>query len=113
MENIIKDYILYDNKIKELYKNISKYKNIKTKLESKIINYIKTNNIKKIQLPKEDIKYTISQHKIPITKSVIYQQINTYFNGSKSQSDKIINFIYNNRDIVQKEMLKRICKKKQ
>lgn len=110
-ENNLKEYIqkLLDiEKEEEKYKNIiSKLKKEKDNVNTSVIDFLEKNNItnKDIIFGDKKIKYSLMKTQDTITKKLIEERLKVYLN-SDSKGIEATNFIYSDRHINQKAVIK-------
>jgi hypothetical protein len=116
----IKEWISIDNNIMNIEDEIEPLKVKKNKLqkikkdkENTILEYMKTNNITNNDIVLNDgkLKYYNSKSTEPISKKLVTEKINEYFKDNKLEGDKLLDYIFNNRDKKIIPVLKRVIQK--
>lgn len=116
----IKEWISIDNSIMNIDDEIEPLKIKKNKLqkikkdkEYIILEYMKKNNITNNDIVLNDgkLKYYNSKLTEPISKKLITEKINEYFKNNKLEGDKLLDYIFNNRDKKVIPVLKRVIQK--
>jgi len=101
-------------KLIELDEEEQRYKNLLNEIKDKkeeisdiVMNMIVTNNIqeKDIILGEKKVKYTTSRTQENITKKLINDKLEQYFNDKK-KAYEATQFIYDNRNVITKNLLK-------
>ena len=119
IKNEIKDYIKYDNYIKEYELKISKIKKIRKKKKDFITEFLKNHNSnsKSIKAGNSILKLKETNTKSSLTQKFLKESITNYFktyyknlNDHKciEISENILDFINNSRKTNKKILLKRI-----
>ena len=108
-KNEIKNYVLYDDKIKKYNKELKKLRQEKDKLEKNIINYMNKNDMNNtiINLHNGD-KLSIGQSKKTesLSKQYILNKLTEYL-GSNKDAIKIVDYLYSKRIITMNNSIKR------
>jgi hypothetical protein len=116
----IKEWISIDNNIMNIEDEIeplkvkkNKLQKIKKEKENTILEYMKTNNITNNDIVLNDgkLKYYNSKSTEPISKKLVTEKINEYFKDNKLEGDKLLDYIFNNRDKKIIPVLKRVIQK--
>lgn len=116
----IKEWISIDNNIMNIEDEIeplkikkNKLQKIKKEKENTILEYMKTNNITNNDIVLNDgkLKYYNSKSTEPISKKLVTEKINEYFKNNKLEGDKLLDYIFNNRDKKIIPVLKRVIQK--
>jgi hypothetical protein len=109
--NIIKDWVKLDNEIRKLQSEILSRKKEKSKLSIQLIDVMKQNEIDCFDLKDGQILYTKKNVKKPITKKVLLNILNKYYNGDYMKASEVNDFILNNReDVVHESIVHKIDK---
>ena len=103
----IKEWVKMDNEIRTLSKELSRRKNDKKKISTKLMETMKTNNIDCFDLNDGQICYTKKNIKKPITKKALMGILSTYYNGDITKAVELNNYIIDNREEVVKETIER------
>lgn len=103
----IKEWVKMDNEIRTLSKELSRRKNDKKKISTKLMETMKTNEIDCFDLNDGQICYTKKNIKKPITKKALMGILSTYYNGDITKAVELNNYIIDNREEVVKETIER------
>jgi hypothetical protein len=103
----IRDWIVYDNEIRELNKGIRERKGKQTRLSQAIMETMKQNEIDEFNVAGGKLMYNKKTMKKPITKSTLTGILAKYYEGDMSQAITMNNYIMANREEVVKETLQR------
>ena len=107
LSKIIKDWVNIDNEIKILQKEIKDRRNNKKILTNSLIEIMKTNEIDCFDINNGKIMYSKNNVKKPITKKHLLNCLSKYFDdGSGINSDNVVQFILDNREIVIKDNIR-------
>jgi len=100
-------YINYDHTLTQLNEKVRKLREVKNNLEKKIIFYIKQHKLEKdkYKIGDENISYSIQKNKENITKEYLRTSLEKYFKDKK-KAEECLKFVWNNREIEEKEYLK-------
>ena len=104
---LIKDWIMTDNEIRELNKQAKQRKDKLKKVSENLINTMKENEIDEFNVKDGKIMYSKTSVKKPITKKNLMSILSKYYKGDISQAVEVNNFILENREEVVKETIKR------
>ena len=105
----------YKKEIDQINLHIKKYhdriKNLKVNsdnIEKKLVKYMQNNNMnsKKIIIENNSITFQESKRSESISKKYLLEKLEKYFKNKK-EAEKIVDFIYNSREITTKYVLKR------
>ena len=99
MDNNIKNWLLLDNKIKELNQNICELREKKNNYKNDIYNYINSNNLNNatIKIGNSYLKFVEIKQNTPLTYKFLIEALNNCL-SNESDIEKIINYIKTNRD---------------
>jgi hypothetical protein len=103
----IRDWIVYDNEIRELNKGIRERKAKQTRLSQAIMETMKQNEIDEFNVAGGKLMYNKKTMKKPITKSTLTGILAKYYEGDMSQAITMNNYIMANREEIVKESLQR------
>jgi DNA-binding protein Fis len=107
LSKIIKDWVSIDNEIKILQKEIKDRRNNKKILTNSLIEIMKTNEIDCFDINNGKIMYSKNNVKKPITKKHLLNCLSNYFDDvSGINSDNVVQFILDNREIVIKDNIR-------
>ena len=107
----IKSWLLSDEKIKSLQKEIRIIKKNKKVLEANLMNIMKNNGVDEIDTNNYKIIYSKKTVKKSITKKYLKNILAQYFKNNINKAEEIENYIQNNREEVIKENIKKEIKK--
>lgn len=110
IENI-KEWLISDEKIKDLQKQIRTIKKNKKILESNLLHIMKNNNVEEIDTNNYKIIYSKKTVKKSITKKYLKNILVQFFKNNIEKAEEIENYIQNNREEVIKENIKKEIKK--
>jgi len=110
VENI-KEWLISDEKIKSLQKQIRLIKKNKKNLENNLMHIMKDNNLEQIDTNNYKIIYSKKIVKKSITKKYLKNILAQYFNNNIEKATEVENYIQNNREEVIKENIKKEIKK--
>ena len=107
-ENNIKQWVLYDNKIKELNESLKSYREKKNTLSTNIISYVNDEKIKNsvVKISDGRLKFTTIKTYNPLTFKFIEECLKEIIKD-ESQVDKIITHIKEKRETKYVEEIKR------
>ena len=103
----IRDWVRLDNEIRLLQKEECKRKNAKKALSSSLIEVMKLNDIDCFDINDGQILYNKKNVKKPITKKVLLEVLQKYYNGDLLKALEVNDFILNNREETIKESITR------
>ena len=110
VENI-KEWLISDEKIKNLQKQIRLIKKNKKNLENNLMHIMKDNNLEQIDTNNYKIIYSKKVIKKSITKKYLKNILAQYFNNNIEKATEVENYIQNNREEIIKENIKKEIKK--
>ena len=102
---LVRDWVKYDNEIRQLQKEIAVRKKEKTRMSSVLIDIMKQTNTGCYELKNGVLMYSIKNVKKPMTKKVLFDVIQKYYNGDSIKAAQLNEFIMNNREEVVQEKL--------
>ena len=102
MQNIMK------NKMKPYQNKIQLLKDRSQKLETTLVNYMEHNglNNKKITIDDKTVECQTSQRSAPLSKDYIHKKLEELFHD-REKTIRTVDYIYDNREITNKLILKR------
>jgi len=102
MQNIMK------NKMKPYQNKIQLLKDKSQKLETTLVNYMEHNglNNKKITIDDKTVECQTSQRSAPLSKDYIHKKLEELFHD-REKAIRTVDYIYDNREITNKLILKR------
>lgn len=108
----VKSYINYDEKIKHYNKELAKLRKARSERESSIITYMNKNNMKDTAIKIStggSLELCQSRRTTPMNKNYILSKLTTLY-GSEKDAQKVVDYLYANRDIKYTDSLKRKSK---
>ena len=107
----LKKWVKYEKEIKKLNASIKEYRKLKNELSPDIIKYMGKKNKELLSINSNyQIKYTNKEYFQGINKKFVNSKINEYTKNS-DLSNKITEYIYNQRETKQRTNLSIIIKK--
>ena len=106
LKSKVREWVKTENEIKSLQKEINKRKKEKTVLSCELIQVMRTNGIDNLDIQNGQICYSKKTTKKPINQKTLLNLLSQYFDGNEDQAIKIGQYVYDNREEVQKETLK-------
>ena len=116
IQDNVKNFIKYDNNIKDIEKKLREYRKIRNSYSSNIIEFIVNNNNKTLKIGSDFLKYQEINSMTSLTQSFIKNSIKEYFNINYTRmspediqilSENIYNHIITSRKNNKKFILKR------
>ncbi len=111
----IKQWVQYDDIIKDTNNKLKIYRKKKTELGTSIQNYMKKNNIENNDINITGggkLRYKTTAKLIPVNREYIYKRLVEYFGGNTEKAEKLVDFIYEDREKVMGSILSRTRPKK-
>jgi hypothetical protein len=102
---VVKEWVQYDNEIRSLQKEVTKRKDEKKKLSPLLIEMMRNNEIECLDIKDGQLCYTKKNTKKPVSKKLLMTILSKYFNGDVLQASKLNEFITENREVSEKEMI--------
>ena len=106
IENV-KDWITIDNNIKEMQKKMKAYRKEKKALTEKLVDVMKENEIDCFDIQNEQLQYTRTKTKAPLSKKHLLSSLMTFFENDKATVEKLGTFILDSRQEKIRENIKR------
>ena len=106
----IKEWIRFDNEIRNLNKEIRDRKTQMTKISQNLMSTMKDNNIDEFNVKEGKLIYSKKQVKKPITKKYLTDVLLKYYKGDDEQATELNSFINENREATVKETIRRQVK---
>ena len=103
----IKQWIQYDNEIRTLQQEIKTRKKAKEDLNKNLINIMKDQDIDSFNINNGSLELKRTTTKKPITKKMLQNLLNNFFQGNAEKSDQLHQYIHENREISVKENIVR------
>lgn len=99
MENNIKNWLLLDNKIKELNQKINELREKKNSYKNDIYQHITNNNLNHatIKIGNDYLKFVETKQQAPISYKFLIQALNNCLTD-ENDIEKIMNYIKTNRE---------------
>lgn len=102
---LLKKWVKIDEEIKQLENKIKSLNSRKKKINPILENYMKQNNLNKININQNyNLNRVEKDYYKPINKSYIIDTLKSMIENEEKRN-KIVNYIYSNRDIVTKDLL--------
>ena len=106
--NIIKEWILIDDKLKELQNKMKELKNKKKTLTTSLLSIMKENEIDCFDINSGKIVYCKNKTKAALSKKTLLETLEKYFDGREDIDVVAVrDFVLNNRQIKLQENIKR------
>jgi hypothetical protein len=106
---LVKEWVKYDNDIRKLQKEISNRKKERAILSHDLMNIMKETNTGCYELKNGVLMYSIKNVKKPMTKKVLFEVLQKYYNGDVIKAEQLNEFIMNNREeMVQEKLVRKI-----
>lgn len=103
----VKDWVRIDNEIRQLQKEISTRRLDKKRMNTLLMDTMKSNDIDCFDLNDGQICYTKKNIKKPINNKILLDILTKYYNGDLDQASEINNYIKENRTEITKENISR------
>lgn len=103
----VKEWVRIDNEIRQLQKEISTRRQDKKRMNTLLMNTMKSNDIDCFDLNDGQICYTKKNVKKPINNKILLDILTKYYNGDLNQASEISNYIKENRTEITKENITR------
>jgi hypothetical protein len=103
----VKEWVRLDNEIRQLQKEVSNRRKEKQKLNTTLMDTMKSNKIDCFDLNDGQICYTKKNVKKPINNKVLLDILTKYYKGDLTQAAEINDFIKENRNEITKENITR------
>jgi hypothetical protein len=101
--NNIKTWVQLDNEIKTLQSEMKTRKKNKETLSQQLIETMKSNNIDSFDINNGSLEYKKKTMKKPISKKMLLNVLNNFFEGNQDQSEALQKYIHDNRETTTKE----------
>lgn len=106
---LVKEWVKYDNDIRKLQKEISNRKKERAILSHDLMNIMKETNTGCYELKNGVLMYSVKNVKKPMTKKVLFEVLQKYYNGDVIKAEQLNEFIMNNREeMVQEKLVRKI-----
>lgn len=94
---IIKEWLSIDDEIEKLNKALRERKKKKKELQEFITNFMKSKEIPHFNLNDGQLILTETKQKKPLSKALLVNLCNKYFNNNTHQANNLVDFIQDNR----------------
>lgn len=103
--SIIKEWIKNDNEIREIQKIQNDKKKEKQKITENLIQIMKQHDVDVFDINDGKLQYCKKNIKKPISKKMLLQLLSDYFKEDTNKAFEVNDFILNNRQETEKEMI--------
>ena len=103
---LIKNWITYDEKIKQLQKEIANNRKEKKVLTEKLTQIMKSNNIDEFDINKGKLVYNKVKTKAPLSKKHLLTSLTKFYKNDNEMVEELTNFIMESREEVTKDQIK-------
>lgn len=103
---LIKNWITYDEKIKQLQKEIANNRKEKKVLTEKLTQIMKSNNIDEFDINKGKLVYNKVKTKAPLSKKHLLTSLNQFYKNDNEMVEELTKFIMESREEVTKDQIK-------
>lgn len=107
----VKLWLKLDDDIKTLNEAIKERKTKKNEITPRLLDFMEKHEINDLNTNEGHLKFQKSLRSKPLSKKYLMDRLGFYFKNN-SKSEKIVNFLYNNREKTETTNLKRIHPKK-
>ena len=104
-------WLKLDDDIKKLNEAMKERKNKKNEITPKLLDFMENHNINDLNTNDGNLKFQKSLRSKPLSKKYLINRLGDFYK-SIEKSEKIVNFIYNNREKTEISNLKRVYPKK-
>jgi|UniRef100_A0A6C0DX99 hypothetical protein len=101
----VKEWVKLDNDIRALQSEINSRKKRRTQMSTQLMKTMKETNTDCFELKNGVLLYSVKNVKKPITKKVLFDILNKYYNGDFMKASELNDFILENREEITKESL--------
>lgn len=105
LKNTIQHWVRNDNEIRALNMELAKRKKLKKQYTDKLIQQIKKTEIETVDIKDGYISCITKSQKKPITQKFLYDILNKYYKGDIEKTENVNNFIKDNREITNKDVI--------
>jgi hypothetical protein len=109
----VKEWVAVDEDMKQLQSVMREKRKKKKELNDVLINIMKQNEIECFNTKNGKLLYSVSKTKKSITKKMLFETLQKYFNNDDDKVNEVASFILENRDECVKETIKRKDGKKE
>ena len=107
----VKTWLKLDDDIKTLTDAIKERKSKKTEITPKLLDFMEKHNINDLNTNDGHLKFQKSLRSKPLSKKYLLDRLGFYFK-SEMKGEKVVNFIYNNREKSETSNIKRVYPKR-
>lgn len=107
----VKTWLKLDDDIKTLTDAIKERKSKKTEITPKLLDFMEKHNINDLNTNDGHLKFQKSLRSKPLSKKYLLDRLGFYFK-SDMKGEKVVNFIYNNREKSETSNIKRVYPKR-
>ena len=107
----VKTWLKLDDDIKTLNDAIKERKSKKNEITPKLLDFMEKHNINDLNTNDGHLKFQKSLRSKPLSKKYLLDRLGFYFK-SEMKSEKVVNFIYNNREKSETSNIKRVYPKR-
>ena len=107
----VKLWLRLDYEIKKLNDAIKERKNKKKEITPKLLDFMENHNINDLNTADGNLKFQKSLRSKPLSKKYLLDRLGDFYKNHQ-KGEKVVNFIYNNREKTEISNLKRVYPKK-
>jgi len=107
----VKTWIKLDDDIKTLNDAIKERKEKKKEITPKLLEFMEKHDINDLNTNEGHLKFQKSLRSKPLSKKYLLDRLGFFFR-SENKGEKVVNFIYNNREKTEISNIKRVYSKK-
>lgn len=107
----VKTWLKLDDDIKTLTDAIKERKSKKNEITPKLLDFMEKHNINDLNTNDGHLKFQKSLRSKPLSKKYLLDRLGFYFK-SDMKGEKVVNFIYNNREKSETSNIKRVYPKR-
>jgi hypothetical protein len=111
IENI-KQWLMLDDKVREISKSLKELKQMKKALHEKLLISMEKNEVSELKAGNGKLRYSVSKTKEPLKYESIEEGLLKYFDDDAQKVTEIWDSISNNRKVVERKRIKRTFNKK-
>ena len=106
-QQIIKEWLSIDDEIEKLNKALRERKKKKKELQEFIMEFMKAKEIPHFNINNGQLILKETKQKKPLSKVLLFNLCNKYFNNNSNQANNLVDFIQDNRGSFVKNKLQR------
>ena len=106
-QQIIKEWLSIDDEIEKLNKALRERKKKKKELQEFIMEFMKAKEIHHFNINNGQLILKETKQKKPLSKVLLFNLCNKYFNNNSNQANNLVDFIQDNRGSFVKNKLQR------